>query len=141
MRIQEGEAASEQGRELVREVWEVVHLKYVDARGGGFDQEKWARLRDEALSQPLRDQAATYRLECCFFCFILSSFMYHMFPKAPSSTFHLSSPLSVLFCFLLLFSFDCSFILGMGLYRSGQEDFFHSGMLITRGGGGGYNNL
>jgi hypothetical protein len=55
------DAESEQGRELIREVWEVIEMKYVDARGGGFDHEKWARLRDQSLSSPLKDQAATYR--------------------------------------------------------------------------------
>ena len=59
--MQEQAADLEEGKELVREVWEVIALKYADIRGGGFDQARWAHLRDEALQKPLKDEAATYR--------------------------------------------------------------------------------
>ena len=59
--LQEQATQAEEGKELVREVWEVIALKYADIRGGGFDQARWAQLRDEALQKPLRDEAATYR--------------------------------------------------------------------------------
>ena len=59
--MQEADTASQEGRELIKEVWEVVAQKYVDARGPGFDQQHWSELRDAALSKPLHDKAATYR--------------------------------------------------------------------------------
>ena len=62
--MQEEATEVEEGKELVREVWEVIALKYADIRGGGFDQAKWAQLRDQALQKPLRDEAATYRCTC-----------------------------------------------------------------------------
>ena len=52
---------AEEGRELIREVWGVVADYYLDARGGGFDQGKWAALRDRYLAQPLPSHEAAYR--------------------------------------------------------------------------------
>lgn len=46
---------------LIREVWEVVDTSYMDARKSGFDHEKWARLRDAALSRTYRDQGSVHR--------------------------------------------------------------------------------
>lgn len=54
-------AAAEEGQELIKEVWEIVALKYLDARDSGFDQERWAARRDAALASPIKDKAAAYR--------------------------------------------------------------------------------
>ena len=50
-----------QGKELIKEVWEVIARKYVDVRFGGFDQQRWAQLRDDALAKPLRDKDSVER--------------------------------------------------------------------------------
>ena len=50
-----------QGKELIKEVWEVIARKYVDVRSGGFDQQRWAQLRDDALAKPLRDKDSVER--------------------------------------------------------------------------------
>jgi hypothetical protein len=49
---------------LIREVWEVVDTSYMDARHSGFHHEKWAKLRDAALSRTYRDQASVHRCGC-----------------------------------------------------------------------------
>ena len=59
--LQEDAAMATQGRELIKEVWEVIARKYVDVRSGGFDQQRWADLRDNALSKPLRDKDSVVR--------------------------------------------------------------------------------
>ncbi|KAG2438588.1 hypothetical protein HXX76_005138 [Chlamydomonas incerta] len=46
---------------LIREVWEVVDANYLDARSTGFNRDRWAELRDEALAGSYRDTAAGYR--------------------------------------------------------------------------------
>jgi len=48
-------------RELVKEVWEVVDVNFLDARERGFDRDRWRQLRDEALAQPLRTRSAAHR--------------------------------------------------------------------------------
>lgn len=49
-----------EGRELIAEVCEVVENSFSDARGGGFDREAWQRVKERALSRPLRDRSAAY---------------------------------------------------------------------------------
>jgi C-terminal processing protease CtpA/Prc len=44
--------ADANGRELLREVWEVVDAAYLDARGAGFDRDAWRAARDRALAAP-----------------------------------------------------------------------------------------
>ena len=44
--------ADASGRELLREVWEVVDAAYLDARGAGFDRAAWRDARDKALAAP-----------------------------------------------------------------------------------------
>lgn len=61
---QEAEEVKREGQELVKEVWAVVSDYYLDARGSGFDQNKWAALRDKYLAQPLPTHEAAYR--CLF---------------------------------------------------------------------------
>ena len=46
---------------LIREVWEVVDINYLDVRGTGFSKAKWATLRDEALAKAPGDTKSTYR--------------------------------------------------------------------------------
>ncbi|KAL6753977.1 ClpP/crotonase-like domain-containing protein [Haematococcus lacustris] len=46
---------------LVQEVWDVVDQNYLDARGSGWQPQRWAQLRDEALDKPLADAPAAYR--------------------------------------------------------------------------------
>ncbi len=45
----------------MKEVWAVVSDYYLDARGSGFDQVKWAALRDKYMAQPLPTHEAAYR--------------------------------------------------------------------------------
>jgi carboxyl-terminal processing protease len=45
--------ADADGRELLREVWEVVDAAYLDARGSGFDRQVWREARDKALAAPV----------------------------------------------------------------------------------------
>lgn len=61
--VQEDADVAAQGKELIAEVWEVIAKKYVDVRSGGFDQQKWAQLRDAALAKPLRDKVSVERCE------------------------------------------------------------------------------
>ncbi|GAX80856.1 hypothetical protein CEUSTIGMA_g8291.t1 [Chlamydomonas eustigma] len=46
---------------LIQEVWEVVDQNYLDARNTGFDAQKWARLRDAALSRSFNSVSSGYR--------------------------------------------------------------------------------
>ncbi|CAL8463652.1 g3186 [Coccomyxa elongata] len=57
----EAEEAQRQGQELVKEVWAVVSDYYLDARGSGFSQDKWAALRDKYMTQPFPTHEAAYR--------------------------------------------------------------------------------
>ncbi len=59
--MQEAEEAHRQGQELVKEVWAVVSDYYLDARGSGFSQDKWAALRDKYMAQPFPTHEAAYR--------------------------------------------------------------------------------
>lgn len=54
-------ATTESAHQLIGEIWQVVDDNYMDARGGGFEREKWAALRDEALSRPYGDREAGFR--------------------------------------------------------------------------------
>lgn len=47
--------------DLIREVWEVVDINYLDVRGTGFDKQRWAALRDEALTKRPADSNSAYR--------------------------------------------------------------------------------
>ncbi|KAL3138941.1 hypothetical protein ABBQ32_005754 [Trebouxia sp. C0010 RCD-2024] len=55
------DAETDKAVNLVQEVYELVADNYLDARGGGFDPQKWMQLKDQALQQPLRDSPAAYR--------------------------------------------------------------------------------
>ncbi len=59
--MQEAEETQRQGQELVKEVWAVVSDYYLDARGTGFSQDKWAALRDKYMTQPFPTHEAAYR--------------------------------------------------------------------------------
>lgn len=59
--LQEDPEVAAQGKELINEVWEVIARKYVDVRSGGFDKQKWAQLKENALAKPLRDKASVER--------------------------------------------------------------------------------
>ncbi len=59
--VQEAQQITQEGQELIREVWGVVADYYLDARGAGFDLDSWTALRDRYLSQPLPTHDAAYR--------------------------------------------------------------------------------
>lgn len=59
--MQEAQQITQEGQELIREVWGVVADYYLDARGSGFDLDSWTALRDRYLSQPLPTHDAAYR--------------------------------------------------------------------------------
>ncbi|KAG2435553.1 hypothetical protein HYH02_011847 [Chlamydomonas schloesseri] len=54
-------ATTKAAHALIREVWEVVDSNYLDARSTGFNRDRWAELRDEALAGSYRNTAAGYR--------------------------------------------------------------------------------
>eukprot|EP00198_Chlamydomonas_reinhardtii_P006937 XP_001696273.1 tail-specific protease [Chlamydomonas reinhardtii] len=54
-------SATKAAHAIIREVWEVVDSNYLDARSTGFNRDRWAELRDEALAGSYRDTAAGYR--------------------------------------------------------------------------------
>ena len=58
---QEAQQVTQEGQELIREVWGVVADYYLDARGSGFNLDSWTKLRDTYLSQPLPTHDAAYR--------------------------------------------------------------------------------
>ena len=58
---QEAQQITQEGQELIREVWGVVADYYLDARGSGFELDSWTKLRDKYLSQPLPTHDAAYR--------------------------------------------------------------------------------
>jgi hypothetical protein len=43
------------------QVWEVVDANYLDARATGWDQARWAELRDAALTKRYAETAAVHR--------------------------------------------------------------------------------
>ncbi|CAG9462800.1 unnamed protein product [Pedinophyceae sp. YPF-701] len=51
----------QRAQDLIQEVWQVIDEHFTDVRGAGFSRERWAQLRDEALSQDLIDEQAAYR--------------------------------------------------------------------------------
>lgn len=59
--LQEAQQITQEGRELIKEVWGVVADYYLDARGSGFDLDSWTQLRDKYLAQPLPTHDAAYR--------------------------------------------------------------------------------
>ena len=61
MSLQEAQQITQEGQELIREVWGVVADYYLDARGSGFELDSWTKLRDKYLSQPLPTHDAAYR--------------------------------------------------------------------------------
>ncbi len=65
---QEAQQITQEGQELIREVWGVVADYYLDARGSGFDLDSWTALRDRYLSQPLPTHDAAYRFHTLFSC-------------------------------------------------------------------------
>lgn len=60
---QDASSATKAAHAIIREVWEVVDSNYLDARSTGFNRDRWAELRDEALAGSYRDTAAGYRCE------------------------------------------------------------------------------
>ena len=62
---QEAQQITQEGQELIREVWGVVADYYLDARGSGFELDSWTALRDRYLSQPLPTHDAAYRCAHC----------------------------------------------------------------------------
>lgn len=62
--LQDLSAAQALSKTLITEVWEVVDNSYLDARGTGWDREKWRGLRDKALSQTHRDVGSAHRCDC-----------------------------------------------------------------------------
>ena len=56
-------ADSQEARDLVNEVWDVVENNFTDVRNGRFDHAHWQQLKEEALARPLRNTTSAYR--CC----------------------------------------------------------------------------
>lgn len=54
------EASAAGGRVMIQEVSDVVESNFLDARGAGFDPERWRAARDRALARPLRDTPAVH---------------------------------------------------------------------------------
>ncbi len=46
---------------LLQEVWEVVDTNYLDARGSGFDRERWRALRDEMMGREYTNMRGVHR--------------------------------------------------------------------------------
>ncbi|KAF5826678.1 ClpP/crotonase-like domain-containing protein [Dunaliella salina] len=58
---EEREAFDAGAHQLIREVWEVVDGNYLDARSSGWNRERWAQIRDNALAQHYSDTTAVHR--------------------------------------------------------------------------------
>ena len=52
--------SEEQARQLVEEVYTVVEANFLDVRNNSFDQEQWAKLKEQALSRSLNGRGSAY---------------------------------------------------------------------------------